>query len=121
MSTSIGEEIFNIGSRLREERERITYSQEALGTRVGTTGRTIKKYESNETSPRAIELLQMYSLGMDVLYIVTGVRLPVGTPEVRGAHTPAETLAEFITTLKLSESDSEMLRSFASRLSGEQK
>ena len=74
MSTTFGEELFNIGARLKDERERLGLSQEALGTRIGTTGRTIKKYEANETSIRATELLQMYGIGADVLYIFTGRR-----------------------------------------------
>lgn len=116
MSTVLGEEVFSIGARLREERERMGLSQEMLGSRISTTGRTIKKYEGNETSPRAIELLQLDRLGADVLYIVTGNRLPLGVAETRAAFTPAEHLGQFIADLKLTTEDAELLKATAIRL-----
>ena len=117
MSTTFGEELFNIGARLKDERERLGLSQEALGTRIGTTGRTIKKYEANETSIRATELLQMYGIGADVLYIVTGEKHPLGAKQARVAYSAAERVAAFIAELPLSDEDSALLRAMAERLS----
>lgn len=91
-------------------------SQRALASRLLTTDRTIKKYEANETSIRAVELLQFSEIGADVLYIVTGERLPLGSAEGRTAYSPAERLAEFIFDLKLSEEDAELLKAMALRL-----
>lgn len=116
MSTENREEIFKIGARLREERERMGLSQETLGSRIGTTGRTIKKYEGNETSPRATELLQLSGLGADVFYIVTGKRLPPGVAETRTAFTAAEHLGRFIADLNLTDGDAELLKAMAIRL-----
>lgn len=116
MSTDLGEEIFNIGARLREERVRMGMSQEIMGTRIGTTSRTIKKYEGNETSPRATELLQLSSLGADVLYIVTGIRLPLGVAETRNCYTASEHLAQFIADLALTDDDAALLKTMAVRL-----
>lgn len=116
MSTTFGEDLFDIGARLKRERERLGFTQETLGTRLGTTGRTIKKYESNETSIRATELLQLSDIGGDVLYIVTGEKLPLGTAQVRAAYSATERLAEFIAGLKLSDEDVSLLRAMAARL-----
>lgn len=116
MSTPRGEDLFNIGVRLKEERERLQLSQETLGTRLATTGRTIKKYEANETSIRATELLQFSGLGADVLYIVTGERQPLTCAQSRGTYSPAERLGQFIADLKLSEDDADLLKLTAIRL-----
>ena len=116
MSTPRGEDLFNIGLRLKEERERLSLSQEALGTRLATTGRTVKKYEANETSIRATELLQFSGLGADVLYIVTGERQPMGSAQERADYSVAEHLAQFIADLKLSDEDVTLLKSMALRL-----
>lgn len=116
MSTNT-EEIFNIGERLREERKKLRLSAEALGEKLGTTGRTIRKYEDNETSPRAAELQELSRMGADVLYIVTGARQPVGVAETRANYTAAERLAESIVGMKLSEEDAELLKAMALRLS----
>lgn len=116
MSTENGEEIFNIGQRLKEERDRLGFSQEAFGTRIGTTGRTVKKYEANETSPRASELLTAYSAGMDVLYVITGERLPLQLREDRGSYAPAEHLADEIRELSLSVGDARLVTELVKRL-----
>lgn len=116
MSTVGNEEIFNIGRRLREERERLGMSLETFGTRIGTTGRTIHKYERNETSPRASELLTASSLGLDVLYVVTGEKAPLGAVETAPAYAESAQLASYIAGLKLSEQDAELLKTMASRL-----
>ncbi len=116
MSTACGEEIFNIGSRLREERTRLGMSQEVFGTRIGTTGRTVKKYEGNETSPRASELLTASSFGLDVLYVVTGEKTPLGVAEPAPAYSEAGRLATYIAGLKLSAPDADLLKAMADRL-----
>ncbi|HJW25145.1 MAG TPA: helix-turn-helix transcriptional regulator [Rhodocyclaceae bacterium] len=116
MSIEYGEEIFNIGRRLKEERERIGLSQELFGSKICTTGRTIKKYEIDETSPRATELLRMHGMGVDVLYVITGTRLPIGVASPEAIYTPAESLGQFIRSLKLSDDDAELLRAMADRL-----
>lgn len=120
MSTDSGEEIFTIGARLRKERERIGLSQEAFGKKIGTSGRTIKKYEGNETSPRAEELLVASTLGVDVLYVVAGVHTPIQAMQDRAIYTPAENLAAEIAGMKLSSDDAEMLKALAVRLSKEE-
>ena len=109
--------MFNIGARLREERERLGFSQEALGARLATTGRTIKKYEGNETSIRATELLQLSGMGADVSYIVTGERNEHMVAQTGPAYTAAENLGQFIVSLKLNDEDAALLRALALRMS----
>lgn len=116
MSTVDEEEIFNIGQRLKDERVRLGMSQEAFGTRIGTTGRTIKKYEGNETSPRASELLIAWDVGVDVLYVVTGERAPLVARQERAVYSAAERLAEEVRELTLSESDARLVGDLAQRL-----
>lgn len=108
--------MFNIGARLREERERLGLSQEGLGSRLTTTGRTIKKYEGNETSIRATELLQLSGMGADVLYIVTGERDQLGVAQARIPYTAAQHLGKFIADLKLTAEDAALLKAMALRM-----
>lgn len=120
MSTSRGEELFGIGERLREERNRIGLSQVVFGMELSATDRTVKKWEANETSPRAEDLLAAARLGVDVLYVVTGERKPPkqthGVEEPAVAYSPAAELAKYVARLDLSETDTAMLKAFAARL-----
>lgn len=116
MSTVNGEDLFRIGERLREERVRLGMSQETFGTRIGTTGRTIKKYEGSETSPRAVELLIASSFGLDVLYVVTGEKIKLSVRQDRPPYSPGERVAAQIESLKLTEEDAGRLLDLANRL-----
>lgn len=108
--------MFGIGARLREERQRLGLTQEIFGAKLGTSGRTIKKYEGNETSPRANELAVASSLGLDVLYVVTGLRQPLGVAEPAAPYSVAADLASHVAMLKLTEPDAELLQAMADRL-----
>lgn len=112
------ENIFTIGDRFREERKRLDLSQESLATQIFTSGRTVKNYESGESSPKASELARIAELGGDVLYIVTGERQPEGVREPAAIYSPAEHLAKIIEKLALTEDDAALLESVAVRLSG---
>lgn len=116
MSTDYGEEIFGIGNRLREERERIGLNQTVFAGKIATSSRTVKAYEANETFPRATELLVMHSLGMDIMYIITGGRQGFGVAEPAAPYVVATDLASHVAMLKLSEPDAELLRAMADRL-----
>ncbi|WP_068634923.1 helix-turn-helix domain-containing protein [Thauera butanivorans] len=63
-------ERFLIGTRLREERERLGLTQDALGV----TPQSQRKYEKGESTPGADYLAMFAALGADVLYILTGQR-----------------------------------------------
>lgn len=64
----------NIGERLREEREKLKYSQEKLGAIGGVQKRAQINYESGERQPDAAYLRGVAQVGVDVQYVLLGVR-----------------------------------------------
>lgn len=66
--------LLSIGERLREERERLGYSQSAIGAVGGVKKLAQLKYEQGERYPGADYLAALAKIGADTLYIVTGER-----------------------------------------------
>lgn len=64
----------DIGIRLKEERERLKLSQAALAEIGGKKKLAQLKYEQGDSSPTAAYLAAVERVGIDVLYVVTGVR-----------------------------------------------
>lgn len=64
----------HIGERLREERERLGFTQPAFGMIGGVQKLAQLKYEKGERFPGADYLAAVAKLGADVQYIVTGLR-----------------------------------------------
>lgn len=64
-----------IGFRLRAERERLSFSQEAFANKGGVHRRTQVNYESGERNPDAAYLAAIAGLGVDITYVVTGSRV----------------------------------------------
>lgn len=62
------------GDRLREERERLGYSQTDLGKVVGVTKKTQGLYERNERYPDAAYLIALGVAGGNVDYVLCGKR-----------------------------------------------
>lgn len=73
-----------IGSRLREERERLKLSQTAMAEAAGTTKQTQHAHETDRTPPKASYLAAVAAFGVDVAYVITGERLE------NSATTPTE-------------------------------
>ncbi|MFC3944124.1 helix-turn-helix domain-containing protein [Pseudomonas gingeri] len=65
-----------IGSRLRQERERLGLSQKAFGEIGGVEANAQGKYESGDRAPKADYLSRVAERGVDVLYVLTGNRTP---------------------------------------------
>lgn len=63
-----------IGDRLRSERERLKLSQDEFAELAGLKRNTQIKYEKGERSPDADYLAAIAARGVDVLYVVCGVR-----------------------------------------------
>lgn len=63
-----------IGTRLREERERLSLSQVAFGKAGGVLRGAQINYENGERSPDSNYLHHIASIGADVMYILTGQR-----------------------------------------------
>lgn len=75
----------SIADRLREARETLGMSQQALAERCGVTARSQRNYESGERMPDASYLAALSVAGVDVLYILTGER-----SDAHPAHDAAE-------------------------------
>lgn len=64
----------SIGSRLKEERERLGYTQPIFAGLAETTKKSQIDYEKDLTQPKAGYLAVIAAVGADVQYIVTGQR-----------------------------------------------
>lgn len=117
-STGRWEENVTFGERFRDERVRLDLTQDALGSFLETSRRTVAKWEANETYPDAKQLGLFAEKGADVLFIVTGVKAILGDAQGRAPHSPAERAAAVIQNLKLTEEDADLLTTVARRLAG---
>ena len=66
--------------RLREERERLGFNQEAFGALGGVQKRAQINYEKGERHPDSAYLAAIAGAGADVLYILTGQRSQPAPP-----------------------------------------
>lgn len=63
-----------LGSRLREERDRLQLSQQELADACGVTMRSQRNYEKDERLPDAAYLAALTQVGVDALYVLAGDR-----------------------------------------------
>lgn len=68
-------------ARIREERERLGYSQTAFATLAGVSKQAQINWEKGAAAPNAANLAAWSTHGADVLYIVTGQRERPPAPE----------------------------------------
>lgn len=61
-----------VGDRLRGERERLGLNQTDFGLAAGISRGTQKAYELGTSSPDIRYLSTLESIGVDVLYVITG-------------------------------------------------
>jgi len=64
------------GERLREERTRLGLKQEDLAAAGSVNRNTQGSYERGARNPDTAYLAAIAGLGIDVLYVVTGARVP---------------------------------------------
>lgn len=64
-----------IGQRLREERERLGFTQPAFAELANTTKKSQIDYEKDVTQPKANYLASIAEAGADVNYIITGNKI----------------------------------------------
>lgn len=62
-----------IGRRLRRERERLRMTQLNFAIAGGVLGNAQGKYEAGTRSPNARYLTRLLEIGVDILYVLTGV------------------------------------------------
>lgn len=65
-----------ICDRLKEERERLGFSQTEFAAVAGASKNSQYNYEKGERSPDAVYLAAVAGKGVDILYVVTGERKP---------------------------------------------
>lgn len=75
-----------IGERLKEERERLGFSQTEFAAVAGASKNSQYNYEKGERCPDAAYLAAVAEKGVDILYVVTGA----ATPQVVEGFTAAE-------------------------------
>jgi len=76
--------ILPTGERLKQERERLGYSQTEFASMAGKTRKTLFGYETGARSPDAEALAVWAASGLDILYVVTGQRsVPVQPEQTR--------------------------------------
>jgi len=63
--------------RLKEERERLGYTQPAFAALAGATKQAQLKWEKGETSPNAAALSAWALAGLNLLYVFMGVRAEI--------------------------------------------
>lgn len=69
-----GADIRMIGNRLKEERERLGYTQPVFAELAGAKKRTLIDWEKGVSSPTAVQLSALAEVGIDVIYVITGHR-----------------------------------------------
>lgn len=74
--------MFSVGECLREERGRLGLKQEEMAQIGGVTRNTQGSYERDERRPDTGYLNALHAVGLDVLYVVTGVRTPAPAGEL---------------------------------------
>jgi len=81
----------DIGERLKEERERLKMNQTDFAGLGGVTRKTQFNYESGERAPDAAYLAILVQHGVDVYYVITGIRqTPVVEQEVTAESLSAQ-------------------------------
>ncbi|MEX3555880.1 MAG: helix-turn-helix transcriptional regulator [Burkholderia gladioli] len=71
----------SLAGRLHEERKRLRLSQVEFGALGGMGGTAVVAWEKGTASPTATFLEAAAAAGVDVLYVITGVRTAKATPE----------------------------------------
>lgn len=102
-----------IGTRLKEERERLKLTQPQFGEAAGAAKRTVIEWEKGATSPSTVQLAALGEIGVDTHYVLTGER--VGTAhETREEFSERiqaiKTASKFVNALPLQEKDREGLK-----------
>ncbi|MFK3815992.1 helix-turn-helix domain-containing protein [Pseudomonas sp. NPDC089407] len=63
-----------LGIRLKEERKRLGYSQQSFSDKLDVSRRTQTMYETGSRDPGGCYLRKALSEGVDIAYVMTGVR-----------------------------------------------
>ena len=70
-----------IGSRLKEERERLGYSEEQIAQLLGVPLDAYIRFEEGEADPGIYRMPRLFAIGLDIQYIITSERHLPGQEE----------------------------------------
>lgn len=98
------EDLYLFPGRLREERERLDFSQGKLAKQLDVDIKTIGKWERGETWPTAKHLFRFREEGADMGFLFLGVRKPVAASLAK-AH--GEHICRLVDTLVQQELDAD--------------
>lgn len=70
----IGSVMKNVGRRLREDRTRLGWSVDQFAEKSGIHPTSVGNYERGERAPNAMLLLVWHDIGIDIGYVLIGVR-----------------------------------------------
>lgn len=76
----------DLGKRLKEERKSLGLSQQEFGAIGGVEANAQGKYESGERIPRSDYLAALGKKGVDVLYVLSGKRMPISVDTLNEAE-----------------------------------
>ena len=63
-----------IGERLAQERSRLSYTPLQIAQLLGVQSDEYERYETGESDPGIFSMQRLYSIGFDVMFIITGDR-----------------------------------------------
>lgn len=104
----------SISERIRGEREDLDMSQTAFAKIAGTTKQTLFSWETGKTFPNANQLALLADAGVDVNYILTGIRSTASPWISESDREACNTLIDVF--MGLSDERREELRRFAEAL-----
>jgi transcriptional regulator with XRE-family HTH domain len=76
----------NLGARLKEERKSLGLSQQQFAAIGGVEANAQGKYESGERTPRSDYLVALGFKGVDILYLLSGQRMPLSVDALNDAE-----------------------------------
>lgn len=120
LAVSTGQNIDSLGARFRTERERLGFSRPEFADAMKVSLGTVKNWEGGGSSPTADDLANFHEIGADVMYILTGQKVPENALDQCRADyelSPSKQLAAKVATMDLSAKDADLLLDFARRLS----
>lgn len=84
----------SFSERLKTERTRLRLSQAAMAEAGGVGLNSQSNYENGHRSPDAAYLERISAIGVDVTYLLTGVRAPAGNASVADGASPLDATEE---------------------------
>ncbi|EAB3743439.1 XRE family transcriptional regulator [Salmonella enterica] len=81
--------MFTLGSRLKDERKRLGMNQTEFVELIGVSRGSQVAYEADKKIPGGAYLASIEKVGIDVLYVLTGKRIP--KPNGLTTESPEET------------------------------